>query len=1295
MIQLKVYPDALKRQEDQLFLDLYETEPIKLNLSIEDITNADATSTFSRTFKVPATRHNSQFFENAYLVNGVTFDITVKKPAEILVDGAEFKVGHVRLQKIYINSDMDKTDYELLFLGETRDFSSIIAEKPLCQLTMTNFSWPDLPVDYTDASYFEGPYNYTQQTNSWEAFPESTLASNLAGTTGFAFGNILFPLIDHGNFYDDNGNPIGGTISVDGPDRFTQSSNALANVRLKPMVRVKRIWDQIFEDSGYTYESNFLNSERFYQMYLSAFGNNEQSGMEIEQTTTTNFQAEEINEYQYEGDWLTLNDSVYNPGGFFHVSGAGTGQGSWFDVPATASTSGPYYIMSASAEVDAWIENSDYTQQDVLMRIELWRTNPGVPLLIHAGNYSTNYQTTWFYWDSRNGGYQPQAGDELQIRVSASTPYDFNQVRNIFWNCTAAPGTYYLPQDLDCEYRQIDLIKDILTAFRLVMQPDIYRPNHFIIEPWQDFIGSGTTYDWSKKLIKDKDFVVEPLFNTQSATIEFSFLKDEDYINKFHEDNYKYPYGWLRFDSQNELLKGKRDVKLIGISPTPVDQIEHGTNAAHPIPNWIIPQVHKHETSDTALEHLPIKANSRLLFYNGLQDIGVAQDDWYLLNSGTPVSQDQWPLVSPYEAWPPTATSLNLNFYNDIRYYLDPNPGTGYFDQGPTLFDEYWSRYITTLYNKYSRRVTAYFTLDNVDLQNLTFDDVIFVNGIYYRPEKIIDAQVGEKTAVKCELITLLDQRVVWANEPLDFFSAVGVNPPCPGELGSINVSTCGTPNFTWTLDNGMSGTYAAAAGLCTGAGAGYFFTIPNVPPGTYTLTVTDSLGRIGTTVITITANESAPVNFTVSNIVQPTDCIAPCNGEVTVAPTGGTPSYTITWSDGVVQTGIGPFTRTDICPGEITWSIEDANGCESPVGFILFTCNEPIGTGHTWAPLFYDEECNPSLGVQWEYTSDAVSYAPNTIVRLTGRSGCWQLIGTPPQAPTTTVASVGGNCATCASSPVYNSWSVQEVDALCGPIGDILYTEPNGFSLQPGNIVKLNNEPTQCYIVLEESIEEASETVTSVYRECEDCINSISGYIWNAARCDGGGSVLVSSVLPASINGVYLTTAGYCVTILNEEIGIAETSLDESQIYENCTACQGGGTLSTCHEVVGTSAGLGGNVEFEYENAGLFWYKVIQPGDTINVCALAGSVNFLNGSNGIITNTGFICSSDGDCKVEIASTCHRLVGPGEYQWSFDNQFYILSLGSLEASIVCADVSSVTGPNWTDLGNPCQSDAEC
>ena len=203
MIQLKVYRDNTK--QEQYFIDLYDTEPIKLTLSIEDITNADATSTYSKAFKVPGTRQNAEFFKNAFDVDGILYDVTVKKPAEILVDGAEFKQGHVRLQKVYLNTKEDRYDYELLFLGETRDFSSIIGDKGLCDLIMNDLVGDDNNnvVEPNDVKL------------SWEAYPQTASL-----TAGLHDGNLIYPLIDHGNTYNTVGNPIETRISLTDSNRF-------------------------------------------------------------------------------------------------------------------------------------------------------------------------------------------------------------------------------------------------------------------------------------------------------------------------------------------------------------------------------------------------------------------------------------------------------------------------------------------------------------------------------------------------------------------------------------------------------------------------------------------------------------------------------------------------------------------------------------------------------------------------------------------------------------------------------------------------------------------------------------------------------------------------------------------------------------------------------------------------------------------------------------------------------------------------------------------------------------------
>ena len=244
MVQLKVYDGS-----NQYWLDLYDSEPIKLNLSIEDITDSQARSVFSRTFRVPATRDNNQFFKHAFLIEGIDYDVTVKKPAEILVDGAEFKTGHIRLQKIYVNGDRDNIDYEVVFFGETRDFASQLGDKKLKDL---------------DLSEYDHDLSYANVTQSWQAFPEGS------GTDGLFNGDILYPLIDFGTDEDESRVAYTNQTSDRG---FNHQQNYIEANRFKPMIRAKALWDKIFDESGFTYTSTIANSPDFIELYVSAFGN--------------------------------------------------------------------------------------------------------------------------------------------------------------------------------------------------------------------------------------------------------------------------------------------------------------------------------------------------------------------------------------------------------------------------------------------------------------------------------------------------------------------------------------------------------------------------------------------------------------------------------------------------------------------------------------------------------------------------------------------------------------------------------------------------------------------------------------------------------------------------------------------------------------------------------------------------------------------------------------------------------------------------------------------------------------
>ena len=1102
MVQLKVYPNTDRVQSQQVFLDLYDSIPIKLTLSIEDITDADATSVFSRTFKIPANAHNTNFFTSAFEINGVDYDVTIKKPAEILVDGAEFRQGHIRLQKIYTNEDQDKTDYELLFLGETRDFSTLIGDRPLCQLDM-----PDLYI--TDAQgNITNPDKDTIQA-SWNAFPQTnSVDSNGFPNGGVNDGNILFPLIDFGNVYDESGVVTLPDVRVGqgnaAEKSFTSSSYPLNPTRLKPMIRAKRIWDQIFEDAGYTYSSDFIESTLFHQMYASAFGNNAQVGYSVEENSNNVFSAENTddgtgNNAQSFGDYLWLPDNIFDPGGNFTLGV--NGGGSKYVAPGTAlaGDANGKYIITAEAFVfgEREISCPTFCTDPAPARLQLYNQTSGQVL---KESFPTYNQTTSFSFDTELDNVGINQGDVLRIMVEPLFDTDFDLVHSVKWEVSAAPGSLNPVAQLDCEYKQIDFIKDVLKMFRLVLAPDPTRSNNFIVEPWQTYINSGDLHDWSHKLVQNKDQVLEPLFNSQSEEIEYTFQQDEDFINKFHYDQFKEAYGYLKFDSNNELLKGTRTVETIEIAPTPLGTIYEDVTANHTIPAWILPLIHANEPEDTGNQRLPIKPKTRFLFYNGLVPIPLEvgtgnQQSWYLGTQGSSNEYENYPLVSSYQNWPQTSEGLNLNWSNDVTYW-SPHSSTSAFNiEGRTLFDNYWSRYISSLYGKFSRRLTAYFILNNVDLQTFSFDDTIFVNGVYYRPEKIIDVNIGERTEVKVQLITANDfVPPAYIDEQLTNFSVTTTAELC-GCDGIITVTTDGATPFTWQLSNGQSGQ------VSTTGGNPQQFDITGICAGAYNLTITDDLGRFNTASPTVAASSQTPVTATWV-VTDDTSCATGgnCNGSATVTPAGGTGPYTVYWQYGQPGPTTGP-TLSGLCGNTSqTFYVEDSLGCTSDAYTVDIGCANPV-TIHKLAQNI--NNCTQS-GVNFVYAESQSSYAPGTQVDLVEIPGCYYVIGYDQGAPLYTINNVYASCADCEGVTPPQKW---KIEACAGQVGSptaakYLLASDNA-SLTIGQSVEISGSPFCWEVTAIEYNTTTNETVTASYATCADC-GSVQDNLYTIAGCNG-----------------------------------------------------------------------------------------------------------------------------------------------------------------------------------------------
>lgn len=111
-----------------------------------------------------------------------------------------------------------------------------------------------------------------------------------------------------------------------------------------------------------------------------------------------------------------------------------------------------------------------------------------------------------------------------------------------------------------------------------------------------------------------------------------------------------------------------------------------------------------------------------------------------------------------YKAYPylghfnnPQNPSYDLNFGQTTGLYYQEETVTN-----NNLYSVYWDNYIKELSDRTSRIITASFYLNSFDIADFRFNDNIFINGQYYKVNKIVNYDPTREGLVKVELIKTL-----------------------------------------------------------------------------------------------------------------------------------------------------------------------------------------------------------------------------------------------------------------------------------------------------------------------------------------------------------------------------------------------------------------------------------------------------------------------------------------------------------------------------------------------------------
>ena len=674
----------------QTIVDLYEDEDLPLTLSVDNFKNvAEKVQSYSKAFNLPATKRNNKIFDQIFEItrnyDGVIFNPYKKTQCVLKQDGFILFTGFLRLLDV---TDKDgEISYNVNLYSEVVALADFLKDRDFREL------------DFTELTH---DYQKTNIKNSWNDSGTGITYTN-PSTSGFrdAYTTVKYPFVNWNNQMIIAA--TGGTPTAGNPQL-----NSLETA-FRPFINIKYIIDRIFENTPFTYESNFFDEADFNNLYMDfnwgsgnapvVFGS---SGSLTRQTSFnigTSFTTIPFEDLT--GSTISSNFG-YSSGIF------------------TAITDTQTYNISYDFRLEATLVSD-------ILDIE-WLIN-GVPTDVVTGQgVSVN---GWVY--SGNFSVVLNTGDTILCRAKCVIPNvkvaflggNFAMITATTSSDQTTNST--LLQTLRGELGQWDFLKGLITMFNLVTMPDEDNPNNIKIEPYSDVFITSTDsieLDWTDK-IDVSEMKLEPLSDLNKRTI-FKFVEDDDdsAFTQYKNQVGGHLYGSKKYNAGNEfnILEGLDEIIAEPFAATVVKPLMSQFS------QFITPALYSYNADDDTSEGF--ENSPRIMYNNGIKSTGAS----YHIpaqNGLSSENQDDFLQFSHIKDG-----GLVLSDYADFHFgecQLLSNTASTPFN----LFNLYWLPYYSELYNPDARTMTIKVNLSPSDINTFKFNDTVFIKNRVFRVNKI------------------------------------------------------------------------------------------------------------------------------------------------------------------------------------------------------------------------------------------------------------------------------------------------------------------------------------------------------------------------------------------------------------------------------------------------------------------------------------------------------------------------------------------------------------------------------
>jgi hypothetical protein len=760
----------IENQELELTADIQHS----ITYSIDDLVNLDSkSSAFTKTIVIPGTNRNNQLFGNIFELTHANdtggavnvfydFDASRSANARIEINGLQAMRGVLRLLSITV--DRDRVDYEVALFGELSGFINSVGVSKIEELDFSSYNhqWNfgnitntfsnidilafsatyqilgplgtelydtvyEIRIDGFNGSVLQAGDRFimtgtTDNDGTYEAvevyygegidqtvihvfdvlIPESGNSLNIVLEEKNGFGYV-YPLIDYGTVkVSDNG--------------FTDNLD-WSFKEFRPALYVKEYLDKIIKGAGYSYESEFLKTPFFKSLIIpnndialekrgeTFYVEADDDAIDVEANKSQN------GTYNFEfANTPTLTNFTYDAQGFFRYSGTSS-------INVKVKVKVDLYVIAASPDNNVAFHISQNGNNiatrggitNIIGRVTFeleaqMALNPGDIVALRFESYIApafvNFNTK-----IQSGGFTTTL--EIVTDPAGWIQNDYDDVLEIN---NLIPRNVY----------QKDFFISILKMFNLMVQEVKGRDRHFKIEPYIDFYQRTNFLDWTDKVNRDKPAIIKPMSEANARLYEFKYKEDKDYYNELYKSRFNQVYGNRTFDNQLEFSKDKSEVNVI-FSPSVLVGFDGEDK--------IFPAIYKYEES-TGVK-TPIAHNIRIMQTKFIEGV----TEWNIVNGITSLGTSTTYIYAGHLN-DPAVPSIDINWGATNQLFFDYS-GDGSL-QG-NLFNAFYSPYLAEITDKDSRLLTVEMRLNEIDIFQLDFSRLIYLDGVVFRLMKIRD----------------------------------------------------------------------------------------------------------------------------------------------------------------------------------------------------------------------------------------------------------------------------------------------------------------------------------------------------------------------------------------------------------------------------------------------------------------------------------------------------------------------------------------------------------------------------